>query len=177
MNTFDLRKEFLLTFKPTEWDIKKKRTVRGKNYVAFINNMRNMHGLIKTLTDELQDNATVEQMWLNKSTVMGGPNVVVEKLDVFLDEPAFSKECVHVLFITSDDVVMLDYTKHIINRYMLNYSDMKQKYFKRESMTPRERYERAKKVGAVKGKNKLKRPNWFKKTLKKVLRKAIKSLN
>ena len=122
-----IKQDFISHFPSFNCDAYKKRTVRGKNYVAFINSTRDMEGLIETLKNELGDDAEVEQVWVDSSSKCEGIyNSPVRKTSMFEQKPIIANSCTHVLLVASDDERILDYSKFIINRYMNAYTSIMQ---------------------------------------------------
>lgn len=119
MDTTKIQKSFLLKSYSMNFGTRGQRTLSDANYVAYVNSLRDMNGLIKSLKDTLNGQAIVEELWLHKKEVeISGGTVRAGSLEAFDKKPNIAKSCTHVVLVMSEDEKVLEYSKFLINRYM-----------------------------------------------------------
>lgn len=96
---------------------KKKQFISGKDYIAYVNTLRDNAGLIKSIEDRFIG-VTVEQAWVEvtgKSCTSSG--CIATDISYYDEEPVIGRTLAHIVIFVSSNVSLLNLVRSTIKKF------------------------------------------------------------
>lgn len=130
MDSRQFRKSLLTDLKEIGITPKVTEKLVRPQYIAYLNTLRGMKGLMQTIRQEFSeyDKVDITEVWMkSEQTEIETPfgTASYDKVEVLNAEPIVGVDYMHLVAVQCDDENLLKYVEWTIEKYLSEYSELK----------------------------------------------------